>query len=175
MIASIVIAVTAVWFKIMPPSGEYLENRLCRVNGHMVREVVVVTAKDSARVAQDLNNRVEQGEKIVLDIDHESTAEGFDDARVCGEMVRFRSNEDGSIDSLIALTDFGRAAIASGEYTHISPAFLMRKHIGSNRNWVHKIDSAAITWHPHTDKCPLVSLGEQEVNKNEYGYWEIGE
>lgn len=174
MIAAI-IAATAVWFKIMPPSGEYLENRLIRVNGHMMREVVVVTTNDSARVAQNLNDRVEQGERIILDIEHESNGKEFDESRMCGEMVRFRSNADGSIDSLIALTDFGRAAIASGVFTHISPALITLRPIGNNISRVYKVRSAALTLRPHTQKCPLVPLGERDVNKNEYGYWEIGE
>lgn len=175
MIASIVIAATAIWFRVLPPAGTYPDNSLERINGRMVRTNTVLKTNDLARVAQYANDRV-WNRRFILDYEHESTMPDFDDNRVVGEMVRFRSHEDGSVDALILLTDFGREMIASSDKWYVSPAFTKRKHIGSTNYWIHQFESAAITTHPHTDKCPLVSLGTAEVWRHpEYGYWVVEE
>lgn len=172
----LILAVTAIWFKILPPAGTYPDNCLERINGLMLRSNTVLTTNDLKRVAEELNNRVLDQGRIILDHDHESTRPGFDESHVVGDMMRFRSNEDGSVDALTVLTDYGRELTSMTNGWYVSPAFTKRKHIGSTNYWIRALVSAAITTHPHTDKCPLVSLGTAEVWRHpEYGYWEVEE
>lgn len=170
-----ILAATAIWFRVLPPAGTYPDNRIERINGRMVRTQTVLTTNDLARVAQDANDRT-WNERIIIDHDHESTRPDFDESHVVGDMIRFRSHEDGSVDALILLTDFGRELVSTTDGWYVSPAFTTRKHIGSTTYWIHQLTSAAITTHPHTDKCPLVPLGTAEVWRHpDYGYWEVEE
>lgn len=163
MIKILLLAAIGYWFNVMPPSGEYLGEHKVRTRDGMRTQVVVFSRDSANEIVTNANYRIEHGIKIILDIDHASD-EGKVESRVAGEFRRFRVEPDGAVSGLVVFNDFGSNEYHSGFYTHISPSFLIRHHVLSEKGKPTFLRSAAMTNHPfHPETCQLACLGVEDI------------